>query len=382
MASLSNPPQDPAIEARILGFTHYLRQHNYHLSLHEVNDVIRSLQRFSAPDLKRSRCVFRALCCQTRDQWLEFDQLFQQYWYPQQFTAARKINAPSLSHQNQQGNLVGLSGTSDRHLAENDFQCQGTGAGKQTTLSKANFRFITDRQAMRAVENQAERLAKISSLRLARRYVLHPLGRQLHFRSTIRRNLQNGLSLNQLMFKQRRRKPPQLIILHDISHSMSWNNPLLFRFSRGLIRHFKNSHAFVFHTELFPVTRLYRLESLQHIREHLESDNHLWLGGTSIASSIQHYLDHHASVQSKDSIVLIMSDGFDTDSAQQLAACLEQLKRRSQRIIWLSPMLDNPDYVPAEEFIASTTQYLSAFLPCSSLASLSDAVDHILKHTH
>ena len=373
-----------SIEQRLLGFARFLRNHEFHINLADIRDAVNSCQQLHAPNQGISRQVLKSLCTQNRDQWQSFDALFEQYWFQTEFTAARKVASMPKSGSGQENNasVVGLSGTSETHLADNDFQTMGTGAGKQTTLSKANFRFITDRQAMRKVEHLAERLSRLASQRLARQYDCRPSGQQLNFRKTIRANLQNGMSLKQLQFKQRRKQAPQLILLHDISHSMSWNNPLLFRFSRGLIRHVKDSLAYVFHTELYPVTRLYRLDSLQQIRQQLESNNHLWLGGTSIASSIECYLNDYGHLQKKHSTVVIMSDGFDTDSTDQLMQSLQQLQQCSERLIWLSPMLDNPDYEPSPAFQQAIDQYLDAFLPCSSLASLETAIQHILRIHH
>ena len=369
---------DHFCERNILSFTHYLRSQNFNVSLSEASDCIQALTCLDNPDKKLSLNIFRALYCQNINDWQTFDPLFYQFWYNREFIASRKIQSETNTGVNPSNNLTGFSGSSDSLQYELNTNTRGSGAGKQNTLSKADFRFIKDREAMRKMESLAEKLAIEMGPRRNSFQITRSQRQQIDVRRTIRSNLSDPFLLFNRLYKEYKYKPPQLIVFHDVSHSMTWNNPLLFRFARGLVKHFKDSHAFVFHTDLFQVTEIYKLQSLTTMREKLEQNNNLWLGGTSIASSLEKYVRNYMpDIQKKHSLVLILSDGFDTDTSEHLASVLEKIRYQSDKIFWLSPMLSNPAYNPDNTNLKSAKKYLDGLLPCSSLHHLEQATSFI-----
>ena len=81
------------------------------------------------------------------------------------------------------------------------------------------------------------------------------------------------------------------------------------------------------------------------MRQQLEGRNHLWLGGTCIAESIRDFNENYARKFLKsNSIVIIISDGFDTNSPELLAEQLASIKQSKRKILWLNPMLGRKEY--------------------------------------
>ena len=180
------------------------------------------------------------------------------------------------------------------------------------------------------------------------------------------------------LFSKRQKDPPHIIILHDVSHSMAWNNPLLFRFARGLIRAFPMSEAFAFHTRLFRVTELYRERSLDIMRSRLEARNHLWLGGTCIADSLRYFIQRFGNQYIRsDSIILIISDGFDTNEPETLGEQLQHLKSIARKLIWLNPMLGREGFEPDAAFLQYAASNVDYIGPAHSLESLENAINYI-----
>ena len=70
---------------------------------------------------------------------------------------------------------------------------------------------------------------------------------------------------------------------------MTCSNPLLFRFVRGMGQAFMGIAVYAFHTRLFPVTEFFRASTLEKIQQRLEKNNRLWMGGTRIGSSLEHF---------------------------------------------------------------------------------------------
>lgn len=361
---------------RIGGFVHHLRENGHIVGIKELTDIVDSIANLEQPDENISRHYLRTICCRNKQEWQEFDDLFDKFWHPktQNQSTNESSTTDTSSRRKAQEGVSGIAGTSTSHfdsLASNEHR----GAGKQNTIAKADFRFLNDAHAMREAENLAEKLAIHLKSRTRTHKKISLKGKNMDVRHTLRKNLSHGGIPIQPAYAVKYKKPPHLVLLHDVSHSMSWNNPLLFRFARGLIHACSKSEAFVFHTKLFCVTEIYREKSIELMREKLESKNNLWLGGTCIAESIRQFnLNYAKAVLKNDSIIVIISDGFDTDEPEDLAKQLKLLNSRSKQILWLNPALGREPIKSNAHFIAAAQPYVDHFLPAHSVDALRDVI--------
>ena len=71
-------------------------------------------------------------------------------------------------------------------------------------------------------------------------------------------------------------------------------------------------------------------------------------------------------------IVIVLSDGWDTGEPELLAGELLRIKRRAGRVIWLNPLLGNPSYEPLTRGMAAALPLVDVFAPGHSLAALRD----------
>ena len=366
-------PEHASASERILGFVRHLRTAEFDVTGEDAVLIGRALIGFSQPDPRLSRNACRAICCQKREQWQRFDELFEAYWLHRdagpQDDPARPAEQKSAGGT---GGLAGIgTGTDVFDTYKRDDAGAGAGAGRQTTIAKADFRFLNNRDAMRRVERIAEQLASRLPMRLGRRRKLTTRSGQLALGPTLRTSVRcGGLPLDP-RYSVRRYVPPRLVLLHDVSHSMTFNNPLLFRFTRGLVRRFKTAEAFVFHTRLFRVTPMYRQSSLTRMKELLEANNWLWLGGTCIADSLAEFRDRFAaSILETDSILIIISDGFDSNEPARLVEELRALKRQCRRLVWLNPMLEREGFNPDKGEVRNVRRNVDRLLPAHSLEAL------------
>ena len=333
------------VSQRVIDFSHYLRHAGFDIGVAEISDGMRALGHLPEPDPQLSECYLRSVFCRNAEQWQRFHDLFQAYWYPVAVSEQETEPTSAPQREQQGGRLSGIAGTSTDHFKTIDQSNSGVGAGKQNTIGKADFRFLKDPRAMREAERLAEQLARQLKKKIRRKKKIAKKGRVINIRHTLRASLASGGIPLAPRFTLQTREPPRLVILHDVSHSMTWNNPLLFRFVRGLVKVFPDTEAFVFHTRLYHVTELYREHSVTAMKKKLEAKNNLWLGGTCIAESLGTFNDDYARLMlNKKTTVLLISDGFDTDQPGQLALQLKKIKHRSEKIIWLNPMLGREAY--------------------------------------
>lgn len=367
---------------RLIGFVQHLRQEGYNIGIQETLDVCKMLGDRSVIDDPYTRLTLRTLACRNHDDWQRFNDLYNYFWFPadarcdKKHTTRKFISAGNTLQQN----ITGISGNSQDYtdLIRDLGGVSGSGAGRQRTITKADFRFLNDRQAARDIERIAERLALLLKKRLTRRRVVSSYGNTIDIRKTLRNNMKFGGMPVRPVFSIRRHDPPHIIILHDVSHSMAWNNPLLFRFTRGLIRTFPSSEAFAFHTRLFRVTDLYRERSLETMRSRLEARNHLWLGGTCIADSFKEFIQQYSTQCIRpDSIIMIISDGFDTNEPEYLGKYLQHMKSVVNKILWLNPVLGREGFEPDINFLLYAAPHIDFLGPAHSLESLEKAIRYL-----
>lgn len=94
-------------------------------------------------------------------------------------------------------------------------------------------------------------------------------------------------------------------------------------------------------------------------------------GGSRIGASLDQFSRTYARrfVDGR-TVLLILSDGYDTDPPQHLAAALARLRKRGCKIIWLNPLKGWADYAPVAQGMAAALPYLDLFYPANRLADL------------
>ena len=76
-------------------------------------------------------------------------------------------------------------------------------------------------------------------------------------------------------------------------------------------------------------------------------------------------------------IVILLSDGWDTGEPDVLSAEMLTLKRKAGRLIWLNPLLGNPSYEPLTRGMAAALPLVDHFAAAHNLASLRDLAGHL-----
>ncbi|HEX6799305.1 MAG TPA: VWA domain-containing protein [Ktedonobacterales bacterium] len=196
-------------------------------------------------------------------------------------------------------------------------------------------------------------------------------GRVPDLRRTVRRSLRSGGEPVELAWRRVRRKPRPLVILCDISGSMSLYSRLLLHFVHTVSNGLGNVETFVFATRLTRITRqLARRDVDEAVREVTRSVQD-WSGGTRIGESLRAFNYRWARrVLGRGAVVLIISDGWDRGDIRVLSDEMARLQRNCHRLIWLNPLLGQDDYRPVTAGMRTALPYIDDFLPANNLDSL------------
>jgi uncharacterized protein with von Willebrand factor type A (vWA) domain len=100
-------------------------------------------------------------------------------------------------------------------------------------------------------------------------------------------------------------------------------------------------------------------------------------GGTRIASNLQTLLSSHHGGAVRGAIVIVASDGWDSDSPDQLAAAMARLQRRAHRVIWINPRASAPGFEPRVATMAAALPFCDQLLPADNFHSLARVISEI-----
>ena len=372
---------------RLVHFTQVLRRNAFIIGLKESEDAARVLASDAASRAATLRAALKSIFCARRSDWDKFDDIFAAYWldrgrrrivrmspHPraQGRAAAQPLARPDGAPSPAAGLGELIAGNDPSGLEKpQDGVGRMEGASRAEHLAETDFRKLADPDAIAETQALAARLASKMRWRLSRRQRARTKGIRLDLRRTIRRNVCHGGVPIELMWRSRKLKPLRLVMLLDVSGSMSLYTSLFVRFIHGVLDHFREAEAFLFHTRLAHVSAALREKDVDRALERLSLLAQGAGGGTRIGESLATFNRWHApSVIGSRTCVLIISDGYDTGTPAALAAEMRQLKRRCRRIVWLNPMLGWEGYAPIAQGMQAALPYVDLFAPAHNLKSL------------
>ena len=189
----------------------------------------------------------------------------------------------------------------------------------------------------------------------------------------MRAALRSGRDVIPLKWKSRRRRHPPLVVLCDISGSMSRYARMLLHFLHAITNDRDRVHSFLFGTRLSNITRHLRNKDVDLALEKVSKQVLDWSGGTRIGACLQDFnVTWSRRVLGQGAIVLLISDGLDRDDASGLSREMERLHKSCRRLIWLNPLLRYDGYEPKSQGAKAMMPHVDEFRPVHNLASLAE----------
>ena len=199
-------------------------------------------------------------------------------------------------------------------------------------------------------------------------------GHLIDMRATMRASLRAG-DIIPLKKRERRHQPPPLVVLCDISGSMSVYARTFLHFLHALTNDRSRVHTFLFGTRLTNVTRYLRHRDVDEALAAVSSAVEDWDGGTRIGETLRRFnVDWARRVLGQGATVLLVTDGLDRDAGQGLEEEIARLHRSSRRLIWLNPLLRYDQFAPKALGIRTMLPHVDEFRPVHNVASLADLV--------
>tara|TARA_R110002096_G_scaffold53165_12_gene138242 strand:- start:387 stop:1613 length:1227 start_codon:yes stop_codon:yes gene_type:complete len=259
----------------------------------------------------------------------------------------------------------------DNILPEMDIDAEDTISGREILQSKDFAQMNAEElaQAKRAVETMVLPVARVRT----RRFQTGHSGSRLDMRRTMRASLATGGEWVSPVLRRRREVAPPIVALCDISGSMSQYSRLFLHFLHALAESRSRVHSFVFGTQL---TNISRALARKDPDEALDACGALvadWSGGTRIATALHDFNKHWSRrVLGQGAIVLLMTDGLERDSDEDLGFEMERLQKSCRQLIWLNPLLGYDGFEARASGVRAMLPFVDQFRPVHSLDAISD----------
>ncbi|WP_065753437.1 vWA domain-containing protein [Bradyrhizobium paxllaeri] len=383
------------VSARLAAFLRTLRDNGFAVGLHEGQDAASLMAAGYAKTPSMLRSAFKHLFSARKSDWERFDGLFDAFWLGKRarsrsltMGSARAANNPSLkslpgqrsepraADDGAMDQIPSADGADDNRSGEGRME----GASRADNLAEVDFRKIADPAQIEEAHAAAARLARAMRTRLTRRDLARRRGYRLDLRRTIHGNISHGGVPIDLVRRQRKTKPLRLVMLLDASGSMSMYTGVFLRFIHGVLDQFREAEAFLFHTRLAHVSDAMKEKDAARALDRLSILAQGAGGGTKIGESLQTFNRWHAArVIHSRTVVMIVSDGYETGDAALLGREMAALGRRCRRIVWLNPMMAWEGYAPEAAGIKAALPHVDLYAPANTLNSLASLEPYLAK---
>lgn len=375
-----------ALTTAVLRFTGLLRRQGLPVALGQVTDAARALDHLDLGDRRDVYVGLRTVLVGRPEDYPTYERCFGEFWRaehdPEQGLPGLVTMPPSEGEP--PSGTVKSSGQKRETLALETFGGDEKGESAEPLAVPG----VSDREALMAQDFStftAEQLEEVFRLtlqiarRLARRITRRrrPVRRRgrIDLRRTMRANLSRA-DLIELRYRERKRRKARLVLLSDVSGSMDLYTRFLLQFLFALQNVFGQVETFTFSTRLTRVTEYLRARSYRQVLSRL-AEVRDWSGGTRIGESLAQFNREWPSLCDRRTIVIILSDGWDTGDPEILASELLRIKRRAGRVIWLNPLLGNPSYEPLTRGMVAALPLVDHFAAAHNLAALRDLASRL-----
>jgi hypothetical protein len=199
----------------------------------------------------------------------------------------------------------------------------------------------------------------------------------VELRETIAASRRTGWEPIELRHSAPSRRPRTVTMVADMSGSMRPYSTAYLHLMRALARS-RRAETFAFSTSLSRLTPALRQRSVATAvaeASQLAVDRY---GGTQLASSLATLLRSRHAEGLRGGVLVLASDGWDSEDPDRLAAVLTRLRRRVHRLVWLNPRAGAEGFQPLVGSMAAALPFCDEFLPAHTLRAMTDALDAIL----
>lgn len=359
--------------AGLIGFTHALRAAGLGVDAHRVDAYLRAVDCLDLAEPASLYWAGRLTLCADADDLPCYDEAYLAW-----FTAAGlPVHAPGARSANRPLTLAALPvpGTGEQGGGNDEVPVLRAAASDVEVLRHKDFAALSpaEREQLRELFDS---LRIDPPRRRGSRHRPHRSG-PLDPRRTLRALLANGGEPVRLRRRRREQRTRRLVLLIDVSGSMSAYADSLLRFAHVLARrHGNRVEVFTLGTRLTRVSRQLRHRDPEQALASAGRAVPDFAGGTRLGEGLRAFLDRWGQRgTARQAVVVLFSDGWERGDPSLLGEQLARLRRLAHAVFWANPHAGGADYRPVQSGISVALPHLTRLVAGHSL----DAMRNLLR---
>ena len=375
-----------ALSSNLVGFCRHLRNQGLVSGIGEQMDALRALESIPLREQEPFRMALRTSLAKSTQEQEIFDEHFRKFWYVWESSGEFYRQPPGEEEERSKIHVIDER-PKPTFLSIHDWMNQDSESDEvRDSAGYSPFEVDTERDFSQfGSEELNEVIALINEIgkRLATRFSRRMRHSKRHgpmdLRRTMRLSLRRGGELIDLMHHRRRRQRLKLVLLCDVSKSMDLYNRFLIQFIYAFQTVYRRIETFVFSTSLHRITDQLKQQSMDEAVARISESVPDWSGGTKIGASLKQFVEEYSlKVVDPATVVLVISDGWDTGEVEMLSESMSHLKRSARSLIWLNPLKGSPDYEPTTRGMQAALPHLDLFASAHNLNSLRDLMGELM----
>jgi uncharacterized protein len=229
-----------------------------------------------------------------------------------------------------------------------------------------------DPDDLRRIGDWLERAAGTWPQRRSLRRQLHPHGKRIDMRETMKASRTTGWEPMRLARTRTRSYPRRVVLACDVSRSMQQYAVVYLHLMRAaaLRQNGIRPEVFAFSTSLTRLTAALSNRSPEVALAKANAKVTDRYGGTHLGRCVGELVSGSHGNALRGAVVIIASDGWDSDPPDVLERALTRVRRRAHKLVWLNPRAAHPDFQPLAASMAAALPFCDLVLPAHSVTGL------------
>lgn len=388
-------PDNPKLAGNITHFARALRRAGLPIGTGRIIDAIRAVEVAGFTEKRDFYWTLQACFVARPEHRLVYAQVFRLYWRDPRYLehmmamlmpAVRGVQEERKGQAAEKRAAEALLDGQERELPDVDDPQNEDGTeieidASLTMSSEERLRQLDFEQM--STQEMAEAKRMLARLNLpvtpiaSRRFMADVHGARIDGRATMKAAMRRGGELHDIVRAAPRPRWPNLVVLCDISGSMSQYSRVILHFLHAVSNArgagWAKVHGFTFGTRLTNITRHLAQRDVDAALAAAGAQAQDWEGGTRIGSCLTEFnRDWSRRVMGQGAVVLLITDGLDRDDPEVLGKAMERLHLSSRRLIWLNPLLRWDEFAPKAQGIRAMLPHVDSFRAGHSVASLEE----------
>ena len=354
----------------LLAFTGALRAGGVPVTQDRAHDFLEAAALLGVDDPAAVRVAGRSTLCAGPDDLARFDQVFEAF-----FDVRHGLPRPRPAVRPE-------SSVSPLPLDDGDGGDQAEHADETLPAAASTTEVLRHRDVASLSAADRQRLAAMFAT-LRPRPPLRRTARHRRWHSgridssrTLRSSLRRMGEPAEIAWRRRVQKPRRVVLLVDVSGSMSSYADALLRLAHRLTQGIGNVETFTIGTRVTHVTRAMCIHDPERALVRAGETVPDWSGGTRLGETLRFFLDRWGQRgMARGAVVVVFSDGWERGDASVLAEQMARLSRIAHRVVWVNPHRGKAGYEAVQTGVLAVLPYCHDFVAGHSLATYADLVE-------